>query len=238
MDARPAIPGLDDAGLVQTISHVNLHYRSNDDARAAARLLEVLGLVRAEEMPLPNGSTFFRFTTDREHLDSGAGIVYAGRVPAQLAAVQAAARAALGVDTPQEHETVRALRAALLKDPEYNFHVGFLYNSLEQIEARMAELQRLEREDPAFRGRMKFLVNRATPGNAAFDARLDASPLYKGVTRYTYGHNGVQAFVETDLFTGGPLGWGLVFELDYVLPGVDDHILARSTNARLAPATA
>ena len=62
-----------------------------------------------------------------------------------------------------------------------------------------------------------------------FDKRLDDSPIYGGVDRYTYGFNGTQAFVETDLFVTGALGNVFVFELDYVFPGYKDNILSNPT---------
>lgn len=223
---------LDDAGLVETISHVNLHYRNAADGPAAARFLEVLGLVRTQELPLPNGSTFYRFTVNRHDEDRGDGILYVGQLPAAIADAYAAIRERLGIGTAAAHPCVAALHAAQARDPEHNFHVGFLVNTLEQIETRMQALKDLEATEPTFSGRMKFLVNRAMPGDEAFDARLDASPLYAGVTRTTFGRNGVQAFVETDLFAAGPFGDGIVFELDYVLPGRVPHILSRSELTR------
>jgi hypothetical protein len=230
MDRESTLSELDST-LEQSLGHVNLHYRAGD-GDAAARLLEVLGLIKTEELPLPNGTMFYRFTTNRHDLDRGDGIVYLGQVPAALAGVYAVIRERLGVGTAAEHPSVAALQAAQAQDPEHNFHTGFLMNTLEQIEVRMEELKRLEQTDPRFKGRLHFLVNRAMPGHAAFDARLDASPLYSGVTRYTFGRNGVQAFVETDLFVSGPLGGGLVFELDYVLPGERQHILSRTELTR------
>lgn len=36
----------------------------------------------------------------------------------------------------------------------------------------------------------------------------------------------MQAFIETDLLKAGQLGDSMVIELDYVLPGHDQHILS------------
>ena len=218
-----------DAGLAISMGHVNLHYRRDEDGPLAARLLELLGLVKTDEMTLPNGSLFYRFTTNRANLDGGDGIIYLVRLPDALGAAYAAINDALKVGQPDEHPSVAGLRAAAAQDPEHNFHVGFLLNDLAQIEERWGALKELEKTDPAFTGRLKFLANRSLPGNAEFDARLDASPIYKDVTRYAYGNNGVQAFVETDIFVSGPLGEGLVFELDYILPDAKSHILSRVT---------
>ena len=62
--------------------------------------------------------------------------------------------------------------------------------------------------------------------NPEIDARLDVSPIYKDVIRFTYGRNGVQAFVQTDLIVSGPLLEGIVLEFDYVWPGYASHILS------------
>ena len=61
---------------------------------------------------------------------------------------------------------------------------------------------------------------------AEVDARLDASPVFGSVTRYAYGRNGVQVFVETDLLKAGQLGDAMVLEFDYIFPGHTDHILS------------
>ena len=60
------------------------------------------------------------------------------------------------------------------------------------------------------------------------DARLDASPLYAGVTRTTYDRNGVQAFIRTDLLCSGPLGEDCVIEFDFVFPGYSENMLTKT----------
>ena len=220
------------ASTALTISHVNLHYPKPEDGPAAALLLETAGLLKTQEMALPQGGTFYRFTTNVLAPNGGDNIIYLSPLPAATAALLTAAREALGLGTSSEHPAVSAYRAAQAADPEYNFHVGFLHASLDQLEDRYLALQALEANDARFAGRMKFLVNRAQPGDAEIDARLDASPVYRGISRYTYGRNGVQAFCETDLIVDGPLGGGVVLEFDYIFPGRDDHILAISDASR------
>jgi len=215
-----------------TISHVNLHYAHPDDGPAAALLLETAGLAKTQEIDLPRGGVFYRFTTNALSPFEGDNIVYLSPLPAATAALLAAARKALSFGTADEHPSVAAYRAAQAVDPEYNFHVGFLHKSLDRLEEHYLALKGLEADDPRFAGRLKFLVNRAQPGEVEIDARLDASPVFAGVTRHTYGRNGVQAFCETDLIVDGPLGGGVVLEFDYVFPGYNDHILAVSTTGR------
>jgi hypothetical protein len=78
-------------------------------------------------------------------------------------------------------------------------------------------------------------LNRARPGTAEVDERMDKSPIFSGVRRFTYGRNGIQAFVETDLFVTGALGEKFVFELDYVFPGYSDNILTNPAGVALEP---
>ena len=216
------------ADAAQTISHVNLHYPHPEDGPLAALLLETAGLTKTQEMVLPQGGVFYRFITSGLAPNGGDNIVYLSPLPSATAALLAAARDALGFGTKDEHPAVAAYRTAHAADPEYDFHVGFLHASLEQLEDRYLALQALETDDPRFAGRLKFLVNRAQPGDVGIDTRLDASPVYRGVTRYTYGRNGVQAFCETDLIVDGPLGGGVVLEFDYIFPGREGHILSVS----------
>ncbi|WP_150294166.1 hypothetical protein [Sphingobium estronivorans] len=215
-DARPQM---------RTMGHVALHYPGKEAGPLAARLLNVIGFVETQKLPLPDGD-FYRFVVDERHSKRGDGIIYLSTVPAAQAALIAAAREALGHGTPQAHPAIAGLRAALDGDPEYSFHVGALLDSLEELERVTLALQALEDSDPAFKGRLSIIVNRPRPGDADIDARLDASPVFGGVTRFAYGRNGVQVFVETDLLSSGPLGESMVLELDYVFPGKDSHILS------------
>lgn len=223
---------IDRKRVTQTISHVNLHYPCAQDGEAAALLLETAGLIRTQEMPLQQGGTFYRFTTNAHALNQPDNIIYLSPLPQAAADLFAAARQSLGIGTSKEHPAVAAYAAAHAADPEFDFHVGFLLDSLDYLEERFLALQALEANDPRFAGRLKFLVNRALPGDAKIDARLDASPVYRGITRTTYGRHGVQAFCETDLLVDGPLGGGLVLEFDFIFPGHDDHIMAVSDGAR------
>jgi len=214
--------------VAQSISHVNLHYPKPEDGPAAVLLLETLGLVLTQEMAIPTGGSFYRFTANANDINHPDNIVYLSPLPPATAGLFEAARAALGYGTENEHPAVAAYHAAQAMDPEFDFHVGFLVDSLEFLEERYQALKRLEADDQRFSGRLKVVVNRALPGNSEIDARLDASPLYAGVTRYTYGRNGVQAFCMTDLIVDGPMAEGIVIEFDYVFPGYEDHIMSVS----------
>jgi len=210
----------------RTMGHVALHYARKEEGALAAKLMALLGYVETQALPLPNGSTFYRFVVDSHHRPRGDGIVYLSLVPPAQAELVQAAREALGVGTDRQHPTVDALRAAIEADPEYTFHLGLLVDSLEEIERIALELRDRNANDPDFKGRLKVTMNRPRPGDAEVDARLDASPAFGTVDRYAYGRNGVQLFVETDILTSGPLGDSMILELDYIFPGNTSHILS------------
>jgi hypothetical protein len=205
---------------------VALHYASIEDGPLAARVLEVVGFALTQRLPLPDGSSFYRFSLNHKDLNRGDNIVYLSLLPEAQRELMGVIREKLKVGAPDEHPAVANMRAAQAKDPEYTFHVGVLVDSLEALERTMLKLVDSAQTDPQLKGRMKIVLNRARRGTPEVDRRLDESPLYGKVERYAYGRNGVQAFLETDLLVGGPLGDRLVIELDYVFPGYKDHILS------------
>jgi len=209
-----------------TMGHIALHYPQPEDGPVAARLLELIGLRQTQVLPLADGSNFYRFVVDDRHHDRGDGIIYLSHVPPAQKALHAAIRDALAIGTDVEHATVRHMREALKADPEYSFHVGLLTSSLEELETLVQTLREKAIHDPALKGRIGIIINRPIPGDAAVDARLDASPVFGKVARHAYGRNGVQVFIETDLLVSGPLGESMVIEIDYVFPGSASHILS------------
>jgi hypothetical protein len=210
---------------VRSMGHVALFYPTAEDGPAAAKLLKLLGFVETQMLPFPNGN-FYRFVVHNQHSGRGDGIFYVSALPAAQAAVNKAAREALGYGTDNEHEAVKALREAVKADPEYTFHVGTLVDSLEVVEKMTLDLIEANKNDPDLKGRLNVTVNRPRLGNAEIDARLDASPAFGDVKRYAYGRNGLQLFVETDLLSSGQIGDTLILEFDYVWPGYDSHILS------------
>jgi hypothetical protein len=209
----------------QTLGHVSVHYRNPDEGPLAARLFELLGLRRQLGFPLPDGTWFYQYYVERDGPSGADGIIFLSALPQANRAIIAAIGEALRVGMPGEHPAVAGLLAAQAADPESQFHVGILLDSLEAIEETILNFQQLDANDPDLKGRIKTIVNRARPGNPDIDRRLDDSPLYRDVKRYTYGRGGVQAFIETDVLTTGPLGGPFVVELDYVFPGQTKHIL-------------
>ena len=208
-----------------SMGHLALHYARPEDGPRAARLLALMGLIETQALPLPNGN-FYRFVVGPQHHTRGDGIVYLSCLPEPQVRLIEAIHAALRVGTADEHEAVQGFRAMMAQDFEASFHFGFLVESLDELERIVLTLQDLASNDPDLKGRLSIGMNRARPGNAAVDARLDASPVFGNCTRYAYGSNGVQVFVKTDLCRGGQLGEDFYFELDYVFPGYDSHVLS------------
>lgn len=210
---------------VRTMGHLALHYGAAEDGPKAAKLLQILGMVETQVIPFPNGN-FYRFVVDDTHFSRGDGIVYLSALPEPQLKLIETIHEALGVGTENEHDAVKGMRAMMDSDFEASFHFGFLLESLEDLERIILDLKDRAENDPDLKGRIKIGLNRARQGNPDVDARLDASPIYGDVTRYAYGSNGVQAFVETDLLKAGQLGDSMVIELDYVFPGHDQHVLS------------
>lgn len=209
----------------QSMGHLALHYAGPEDGPLAARLLSLFGLIETQALPLPGGN-FYRFVVNPGHFARGDGIVYLSALPAPQVRLIEAIHSALGIGTGHEHEAVAAYRAMLASDPEASFHFGFLVPTLEELEALVIALRDLAANDPDCRDRIRISMNRARPGDAEVDARLDASPVFGDCTRFAYGQGGVQVFVETDLIRAGQLGEAMHFEFDYVFPDRASHILS------------
>ncbi|WP_313809209.1 hypothetical protein [Sphingobium sp.] len=210
----------------RSMGHMALHYRKVEEGPLAARLLGMLGYVLTQDLLLPSGAHFYRFVVDARHRSRGDGIIYLSLIPDAQRDLMEAIHGALNVGTDHEHPAVAVMRAKLEEDPEYGFHYGTLLESLEDLETIFLSLEDANRNDPELKGRLKLVYNRALPGNADVDGRLDASPIYGGVTRHAYGRNGVQAFLETDILSSGMLGEAMMLEFDYVFPGHANHILS------------
>jgi hypothetical protein len=208
-----------------SMGHLALHYSTAEQGPAASRLLQELGLKETQVLPLPNGN-FYRFVVNSTHFSRGDGIVYLSALPEPQARLIEAIHAALRVGTDNEDDAVTGYRAMMATDFEASFHFGFLIESLEELEGIVQRLRDLNESDPLLKGHLNIGMNRARRGNAEVDARLDASPVFGDCSRFAYGSNGVQVFVETDLVRAGQLGENMYFELDYVFPGSDSHILS------------
>lgn len=208
-----------------SMGHMALHYGPAAEGPAAAKLMKLLGFSETQALALPEGN-FYRFVVDPKHHSRGDGIIYLSALPEPQAKLIDVIHDLLKVGTADEHEAVRGMREMMLSDFEASFHLGFLIESLEDLETMILNLRQKSETDPELRGRIKIGMNRARPGNLDVDSRLDASPLFGGVTRYAYGRNGVQVFVETDLLKAGQLGDSLVLEFDYVFPGFENHVLS------------
>ena len=213
-----------------TYGHLAVHYRKPEEGPLAARLLREIGFTECYSMAQPDGNRFYHFVIDEQANRGTDRIFYLLCMPDVLRKLYDEMHRALHVGEAGENEAVTALRHMQAEDPEFNFHAAVVYNSLEELEAMVQRLQKLADGDPELKGRIKVTLNRARPGTPEVDQRMDASPVFGDVTRHTYGPNGVQVFVETDLIAGGPLGDNWVFEFDYVFPGYKDNILNAPTD--------
>lgn len=209
----------------RTYGHLAVHYRKPEEGPLAARLLRELGFTECYSMAQPDGNTFYHFVIDEQANRGTDRILYLLCMPELLRTAYDEIGRSLGIGTDAESPAAKAVREAQAHDPEFGFHAAVVIPTLEQLEQMVERVHRLAGEDPELKGRIKVTLNRARPGTPEVDARMDASPVFGNVTRYTYGPNGVQVFVETDLLAGGPFGDNWVFEFDYVFPGYKDNIL-------------
>ena len=193
------------AASKMSLGHVALHYKSPEDGPNAARLLDLMGFRRLQEIPLPNGSIFYQFLENDDRLVDGVGTLYLTLWPKPLEALNSAIREALKVGTPQKHPAVQALSREQEINPEVGFHIGIMVDALADLDAMMARLKDTNASEPGIKGRLKFTVNRAKPGDHQIDALMETSPTFRDATRHCYGRNGCQVFVETDLLASGPL---------------------------------
>jgi len=212
-----------------TYGHLAMQYRDKADAPLAARLLREIGFKECYSIASteagPYSGPFHHFVIDESANRGTDRILFLLQMPPALREVYDEINEKLGVGTDHQSAKVTAMREALAHDPEYGFHAAVVMHSLEELEAMVLRLQKLNAEDPELKGHIRVTPNRARPGTPEVDARMDASPVFKDVTRHCYGPNGVQVFVETDLLVGGPLGDNFAFEFDYVFPGYKDNIL-------------
>ncbi len=211
-----------------TLGHVAIHYREPEHGPLAARLFDLLGFSRREEIALPDGTTFYHFLVDGDATNKGDGIIYLSPLRRAHKWLYETIHVALGIGTADEHPAVAKVRKSEQQDPEAGFHVGFLMPTLERVEEAFARVRAAAEADPAFGRHIEIVLNRAKPGEAAIDARLDQSPIYAGITRTTYGRHGVQAFIRTDLLCSGPLGEDCVIEFDYIFPGYPENMLTKT----------
>ena len=214
--------------LNATLGHVAMHYREPKHGPMAARLFDLLGFTRREEIALPDGTVFYHLLVDGAATNNGDGIIYLSPLRRAHRWLYDVIRERLAVGGPDEHPAVAKVRKSEQIDPETGFHVGFLIPTLERLEEAFLRVRNAASADPDFGRHIEIVLNRAKPGDAIMDARLDASPLYAGVSRTTYGRNGVQAFVRTDLLCSGPLGEDCVIEFDFVFPGYSENMLTKT----------
>lgn len=210
----------------KSLGHLNMHYESAKDRPAVKKLLDMLGFT---SLWVPEGYPYYHYVVDGGSATTGDNILYVMELPDALKNLYAAIRSSLKVGEAGEHPAVAEVRACQKVDPEFNLHLGVLYSSLEVIEDTVQKLQNAAKTDPDLKGRIEIIINRSRPGNKEVDERLNKSPVFGKVERTTYGFNGIQVFVKTDLFRTDPLGDVFVFELDYVFPGYPDNILSNPT---------
>jgi hypothetical protein len=103
------------------------------------------------------------------------------------------------------------------ESPEIRPHFGIRFHRMEALEGSLLALERDASPGGPLDGHVKIRKFRARPGlDASVDARMAASPAFRGDERPGFADHLVQCFVRTDLF-GNLTSAGLI-ELDYAFP--------------------
>ena len=134
----------------RTLGHLALNYPAPADGPLAAKLLTLLGFTIDEPLLLPDGTNCYRVWVEKRD-GRNDGIMYMAHLPEPLKALQAKIRERLDVGGENEDPEVAAFRAAEASDPELCFHVGVLYDSLDEVEQRIADVQRDPQSTPGWR---------------------------------------------------------------------------------------
>jgi hypothetical protein len=71
----------------KSLGHLALHYRTPDDGPWAAKLLELLGFKRMQEIVFGGGMVFYQFSVAEDPTGRGVGTLYLSMVPEPIAAL-------------------------------------------------------------------------------------------------------------------------------------------------------
>ena len=200
----------------RVLGHVALYYRPGEE-RAARTLLTDLGCELVENGPRPGEDGFCSAVLDANTANHHDNVVYLGQMSdAQWMLEQ------------QIAEVLRSAAGGTYRDrlaewPEAGPHVGFKYESLEDLEAAVLAIEAHSAPGGPLAERVRVTCFRARPGlDAQIDERMDASPVFTADDRPAFGNHIVQCFVRTDLF--GTMTSASTIELDYAFPPFYDRV--------------
>jgi hypothetical protein len=191
----------------KVLGHLALYYRPGEES-AARTLLTDLGFELVDNGPRPGEDGFCSGLVDGATANHHDNVVYLAAMGEAQWALEQQVAEALATDTGS------AFRDRMGEWPESAPHVGVKYESLDDLEATLAALDRHTAPGGPLEGRVTVTRFRARPGlDPDVDARMAASPVFTDDDRPAFGDHIVQCFVRTDLF--GALTSASTIELDY-----------------------
>ncbi len=199
----------------RVFGHLALHYMPGDE-QPARRLLELMGCTLVDNGPDPGRDGFCTVLVDPVEANYADNIFFLSRVSDEQLAIEQAISAALA-STDGNAAVLAAYRTKTTAAPESISHIGIRYASFGALEEVLLAIERETAAGGVLEGRAQVVKYRARPGlDDEIDARLAASPAFRGDERPAFANSWVQCFVTTDVLGFGILALGHTFELDFV----------------------
>jgi hypothetical protein len=184
-------------------SHIALGVGRGEGSLAAA-LLRHLGLAVTDNGPSLLGDPWFTAVIDPDVHDGYLGNL--GFFVTPISDAQVALERAMS-----ELAEVEGLRAEKRRKPDSSPHVAISYRTLDDIADAVTAIE----TDSSLTGRHTILRFRPLSASDELESLLDRFSIFSGADRLRYLSDGVQVFLQTDLFSAGLLVLGQSIELNW-----------------------
>jgi len=201
---------------VRSMGHLALYYRPG--CEQAARVLAAdLGCELVDNGPSPGRDGFCTALLDGPRATHGDNLVYLARMNDEQARVEVALERTL------EDLGLGRSWDGIGEWPEIRPHFGIRFHTLEALEEALLAIEAHAAPGGPLEGRAQVRKFTARPGlDPATDARMAASPVFRGDEKPAFVDHLVQCFVRTSVF--GNLTSGGLIELDYAFPPFFAHV--------------
>ncbi len=195
---------------VRSLGHLALYYRPGSE-EAARVLLTDIGCELVDNGYAPGRDGFCSALLDGPRATHSDNLVYLARMQdEQLRAEDALEKSLAQLGMAESWRDISEV-------PEVRPHFGIRFHTMEALEDSLQAIEAHAAPDGPLAGRVQVRKFRARPGlDAEEDARMAASPAFRGDEKPAFTDHLVQCFVRTDLF--GNLTSGGTIELDYAFP--------------------
>src|SRR6185295_1592426 len=138
------------------LGHLALHYMPGDEQQAR-RLLELLGCTLIDNGPSPGSDGFCTVLVNGGDANYADNIMFLSSVTPEQAAVENSIRAALRAGEPDEDPAVGKFRESMLVKPESTSHIGIRFDSVEELERMLADIEAAAADGGELEGRIKLV---------------------------------------------------------------------------------